>query len=390
MVPRNFLITTSIHFCLWSMLTLICVTAHAQTPLGDFAGDPHDTWAGLKQLGLQVRTFEQPHLIKPDEKVLRRYLQYVPRSVVGHKTKRPLVIALPGADLSAEAFREWDLGDRLEQLAEKEKFILVYANAFAPSRLEEKNPDNPFFANGGYWRTCFGRPGDGPEFFTVDDVSYLRSVIEQVKREGLPVDSERIYLMGMSNGGEMAQRAAREMADELAGVGAVMPVNAMPVIEFFNCSARAQQPLAMMFIYSPKDTLLDHLYAEGGFNYGKVMGESVAAWRDALEIDKASEKKLALRNSHIEGDGYTGDAAWARASMNSSVTRYDYARARNGARFAVLEINAATGHAWPNHSATPPNIASEPYNGFKNQDIQAEEELWEFLRHSTRIGEKEQ
>src|SRR5690606_7374275 len=195
MTGRNCSTAISFQIWLWSLLMVFCLSARAQTPIGDFSGDPHDTWAGLKQLGIQVRTFEQPQLIKPNEKVLRRYLQYVPPSLVVEKSKRPLVIALPGADLSAEAFREWDLGDRLEQLAEKEKFILVYANAFAPSRLEEKNPDNPFFANGGYWRTCFGRPGDGPEFFTVDDVSYLRRVIEQVKREGLPVDSDRIYLM---------------------------------------------------------------------------------------------------------------------------------------------------------------------------------------------------
>lgn len=68
-----------------------------------------------------------------------------------------------------------------------------------PAPLEDDNPDNPFFANGGYWRTCFGRPGSGPEFFTVDDVEYLRTLIAQITREGLPVDRDRIYLMGMSN-----------------------------------------------------------------------------------------------------------------------------------------------------------------------------------------------
>lgn len=65
--------------------------------------------------------------------------------------------------------------------------------------LQASFPDNPFFANGGYWRTCFGRPGSGPEFFTVDDVEYLRTLIAQITREGLPVDRDRIYLMGMSN-----------------------------------------------------------------------------------------------------------------------------------------------------------------------------------------------
>lgn len=386
MTPRNCSFAKSFQVWVWPVLMVFCMAARAETPIGDFSGSPHETWAGLAQLGIQVRTFEQQHLINPNEKVLRRYLQYVPRTLVGDKGERPLVIALPGADLSAEAFREWDLGDRLEQLAEKEKFILVYANAHAPSRLEEANPGDLFFANGGYWRTCFGRPGATPEFFTVDDVRYLRLVIEQVKREGLPVDSDRVYLMGMSNGGEMAQRAAREMAGDLAGVGVVMPVSAMPAtVELSTCAVQEQKPVTMMFIYSPKDTLLDHIYTEYDVNYGKIMGESIIAWRDALGIDAASEKKRVLPNNHFEGDGYAGEAPWARASMNSSVTRYDYTKARNGARFAVLEINEAAGHAWPNHSATPPDIASEPYNGFKNQDIQAEAELWHFLKKSKRI-----
>jgi poly(3-hydroxybutyrate) depolymerase len=367
--------------------SVFCVATRAETPIGNFTGSAHHTWDGLAQLGMQVRTFEQPHLINANEKVLRRYLQYVPRRVVGQKSKRPLVIALPGADLSAEAFREWDLGDRLERLAEKEKFILVYANAFAPSRLEEKNPDNPFFANGGYWRTCFGRPGDGPEFFAVDDVDYLRRVIENVKREGLPVDSERIYLMGMSNGGEMAQRAARSMGGELAGVGAVMPVNAMPAtVELFTCPVAEQKPVSMMFIYSPKDILLQPIYAGFGFSYAEQMSETLKAWRTALGIDPATETVRRLPNKNREGEGYSGDVPWTLASMNSTIKRYDYAQAPSGAGFSVLEINDTAGHAWPNYQPTPHDVASQPDNGFKNQDIQAEEELWRFLKKSKRIA----
>ena len=43
----------------------------------------------------------------------------------------------------------------------------------------------------------------------MDDVDYLRKLINEVTREGLPIDAERIYLMRMSNGGEMGQRAAK-------------------------------------------------------------------------------------------------------------------------------------------------------------------------------------
>jgi poly(3-hydroxybutyrate) depolymerase len=71
--------------------------------------------------------------------------------------------------------------------------------------------------------------------------------------------------------------------------------------------------------------------------------------------------------------------------MNSRVARYDYAPAPSGATFAVLEINSAAGHAWPNASPTPADTAEVSHNGFKNQDIQAEAVLWDFLKKTKRI-----
>lgn len=368
------------------MVLSVAVHADSETEMGEFSGGANETWGGLTQAGLVVRTFEQPQLLDKGAVAQRRYVQYTPPGLQKNNRKRPLVIALPGANLSAELFREWDLGDRLERLADKEHFYLVYANAYGPGALELENPGNLKFVNGGYWRTCFGRPGSGAEFFTVDDVSYLREVIARVQQEGLAIDPDRIYLMGMSNGGEMAQRAAREMAGELAGVGAVMPVNAMPAtVEFFTCAKTQQQPISMMFIYSPKDTLLHHLYGEAGFSYAEQMRDSITHWRNALGVPVASATMTTLANEVNEGEGYKGAAPWALASMNSRVTRYDYAPAPSGATFAVLEINSAAGHAWPNASPTPVDTAEVNHNGFKNQDIQAEAVLWEFLKKSKRI-----
>ncbi|PUA28346.1 MAG: hypothetical protein B0W54_17955 [Cellvibrio sp. 79] len=370
-----------------ALLAGLCSTASAATDLGDFTGSPQDTWDGLRRIGIEVRNFKQPNLLNPEEKIVRRYLQYVPRSIhrQQHKTY-PLVIMLPGAGLSAELSREWDWGNRVERLADKDQFILVYANAHEPGDLGSQNPGNPFYSNGGYWRTCFGKPGTGPEFFTVDDVAYLRKIIARVKAEGLPVDKNRIYLMGMSNGGEMVQRAAREIPELLAGAGVVMPVNSMPAtVPFFTCAQRPQHPVSMMFIHSPKDTLLDTIYTSMGFDYGAVMKDSVAQWRTALGINGATEKVKLLPNKINEGAGYSGNVPWALASLNSSITRYDYRKAASGNDFAVLEMTPAAGHAWPNASTTDPLVAEAPYNGFKNQDINAEEVLWNFLKKNKRI-----
>lgn len=368
-------------------LFCLCLPGFA-ADVGKYNGDPAKTWDGLALAGIEVRTFEQDNLLNKDQKALRRYLQYVPKNINLKKGKYPLVIVLPGADLSAEVFREWDLGDRVERLAVKEHFIVVYANAYAASgTTTEQHPGEPFWANAGYWRACSGHKGQNEGFFTVDDSQYLRMLIAQVKKEGLPIDADRVYLMGMSNGGEMAQRAARELPDELAGVGAVMPVNGLPANEeLLFCKKDEQKPISMMFIYSPKDTLLDWIYPTFGFDYGKVMHDSVASWRKSLGVDTKSEKVQKLPNRIIEGEGYTGQSPSALASINSSILRYDYDEGYKGVSFAVLEINPAGGHAWPNVTPTPFDVASEGHNGFKNRDINAEEVLWGFLKKKNRAA----
>src|SRR5690606_10087108 len=42
-----------------ALFTVPGVIAYADTALGTFTGGPADTWDGLKQSGIQVRTFEQ-------------------------------------------------------------------------------------------------------------------------------------------------------------------------------------------------------------------------------------------------------------------------------------------------------------------------------------------
>jgi polyhydroxybutyrate depolymerase len=51
----------------------------------------------------------------------------------------------------------------------------------------------------------------------LDDIKFLRSVVDDLNRR-LKVDKKRIYLVGFSNGGQMAAKCAIEMSDILAAV----------------------------------------------------------------------------------------------------------------------------------------------------------------------------
>ena len=70
----------------------------------------------------------------------------------------------------------------------------------------------------GFWNATdaccdFGNTG-------VDDVGYLRGVIEEIARR-FAVDRKRVYLIGHSNGGFMAYRMACESADLIAGIASL-------------------------------------------------------------------------------------------------------------------------------------------------------------------------
>jgi polyhydroxybutyrate depolymerase len=61
----------------------------------------------------------------------------------------------------------------------------------------------------------------------IDDVGFLRAVIDDVKRR-LLVDPERVYSIGMSNGAMMSYRLACEMPETIRGVMAVAGTDNAP------------------------------------------------------------------------------------------------------------------------------------------------------------------
>ncbi|MFA4915457.1 MAG: PHB depolymerase family esterase [Syntrophales bacterium] len=80
----------------------------------------------------------------------------------------------------------------------------------------------------------------------IDDVRFLSEVIDAVER-GFNVDSKRIYVVGMSNGGMMTYRVACELSDKFAAAAAVaahavesgcMPSRPVPVMHVHGTDDR--------------------------------------------------------------------------------------------------------------------------------------------------------
>jgi polyhydroxybutyrate depolymerase len=132
----------------------------------------------------------------------RSYLVHVP-PIHAPQHPLPLVVAIHGA---FETAKDMEKRTGFSDLADQEGFVVVYPNGFGLFGLLQ------------HWNAghCCGKAAaDG-----IDDVGFLMEVIEDAKKR-LPIDPERIYMVGFSNGGMLALRFAAEKTGTLSALAAV-------------------------------------------------------------------------------------------------------------------------------------------------------------------------
>src|SRR5271165_1129168 len=132
--------------------------------------------------------------------MIRSYIVHVPK---GHDQKAlPVVLALHGATMNG-AMMAW-FSD-LNRKADEAGFVAVYPNGTG-SR-------SSLFWNGG---NCCGSAMQNK----VDDVAFVSALLDDLMR-AYPVDVQRVYATGMSNGAIMAYRLALELSDRIAAIAPV-------------------------------------------------------------------------------------------------------------------------------------------------------------------------
>ncbi|MYM92181.1 prolyl oligopeptidase family serine peptidase, partial [Rugamonas sp. FT82W] len=122
---------------------------------------------------------------------------------------RPLLILLHGRGGSAaQVLGRGRLPSPLSlwlEIADRERWIVV-----APNGVNGSDGKSG-------WNDC---RADAPGNPRVDDIGFIKAIIDAAVARG-EADPARIYVMGMSNGGIMALRAASELGERLAAVAAV-------------------------------------------------------------------------------------------------------------------------------------------------------------------------
>jgi len=288
---------------------------------------------------------------------LRRYLSYVPGKL-GTRTTAPVLIVLHGQGASAEAMMTFQTRGTFNGLADKEGLVVVYGNGLPTGFNIDGLP------NSGRWRSEYTDVGA-----TVDELAYLRRIVEDLIGRGAIAGGNDVYLVGQSNGGGMALSAARQRPDAYTGVAAFMP--------FVGFSPAPPQSLAgarlrhVMFAYSAADPALPPDYASA------VLAPLARGWARAVGIpDRDIEAPAATKLGDIVKEDRAEDDEFVRITRDSTVTRLDL-RSSGGALRQLVFDHA--GHFWPTREHSDPAPLLAEY-GLRNQDIEGAEEVWRFFQ----------
>jgi len=116
----------------------------------------------------------------------------------------------------------------------------------------------------------------------IDDVAFIRSLIESLASE-YPVDPERVFVTGFSNGGMMAYRLGCELSDAITAVGVVGGA--------LVTDCQPAQSVSLIVLHGTADDLLPFDGGEGfaGIHYRSV-AETVDEWvaANACEAEPTS------------------------------------------------------------------------------------------------------
>jgi polyhydroxybutyrate depolymerase len=241
------------------------------------------------------------------------------------------------------------LSTRWSDQADQVGFAVVYPEGVRP------DPRRPatFLRNPPFWNV--GSGVGYAERVNVDDVGFIRGLLDELC-ERLPLDPERIYATGFSNGASMAFQVAMELPERIAAIA--------PVAGYLRCSRpRPTRPIPMVYIAGAADPLIP--LAGGGVEspWGELedrppVVRSVETWASWLGCPP---------KPHVVSD-------------RGGVRRVRYGPGERGAEVEFITI-AEAGHVWPGG----PAVLAERIAGKRTDKLNATDAIWEFFERHPRL-----
>lgn len=164
----------------------------------------------------------------------------------------------------------------------------------------------------------------------IDDAGFIRAVLDAAETK-LCVDTARVYIEGLSNGGYLAHRNACELSDRVAAIGAVAGLLQLP-----TCAPT--KPMPVFLVHGTADQLVSYDWVD----------ETVDYW---------------VAKNHC--------TTQATTYQNGVATCVTHGGCTDGAD-VVLCTMANGGHQWPGGETVP-------FLGNNSNDLIATDALWDFF-----------
>jgi len=255
--------------------------------------------------------------------VLRDYIIHLPTGYSSAQTY-PLVFNLHGYTSTAA---EEQLYTKMDEVAntDPEKFIVVYPNGIA-----------------NYWNS-FTATGN-------DDVGFISAVIDSMHAQ-YPIDLNRVYSCGMSNGGFQSYRLACELSNRIVAIASV--TGSMSNYVYANC--HPGRPMPVLEIHGTADATVPYTGLVGCANTETV----IQFWKD----------------NNGCGTSDTTPVADINTTDNSTVDKIKFNGCLNNDKVWFYKVWNG-GHTWPSALINLPGVNT-------NRDIDASQEIWDFFKQYT-------
>ena len=273
----------------------------------------------------------------------RSWIIYTPKNY-SETENYPLLIALHGGGGNPKQLMN-NTRKRFNKLADRDGFIVVY-----PQGVKKSWNDNSDRDQNGYARKQ-----------NIDDVGFIKKMITQLE-DNYNINSDAIFVCGISNGGLMSQTLAMELPEKIRAIGLVASNFGATQIE----QSENVTPFSAMFIHGVDDPVFP--YDEGLIGvFNKPRGQ-------VFGIDKSIDYMCNL-NGNNKDPIITSIKNKRRHGCNSE--HLIYPNTENPLLKVELIKVYGGGHTWP--GAKEQRLFSRIV-GKTTQDFSACDKLWSFFK----------
>jgi polyhydroxybutyrate depolymerase len=227
-----------------------------------------------------------------------------------------------------------------ETLAEKEDFIVVHPRGAV-------SPGLPVLESGRGWELV-----DFLDTPDRDDIAFARALIDDLIANWC-ADQDRIYSIGMSNGGLFTSSLVCGLSDRLAAAASIAGV-------YHPETCQPSEPLPYIAFHGTEDTAVP--YEAGGYTVFPELRDNAIITAGVFDAFAAFARGAGCEAEPLE------------STVAVDVTRYDYRSCAGETPMSFYAIEGG-GHTWPGEPGGP-----------SNGDIDATEVSWAFFARQSRSG----